>query len=134
MHRYVERAVPGDLVVAPDELVQFYIVDVSAFAQMRCVQDDEAVLGVGVNLGYVVAFHAIVQGSGMEPERLVQDLSLRRLTHRDTHPDDRVVASGEQIWQFGHGFLLEAGPVITCTSIAGLLKHGPGDAWVHGRV
>ena len=46
----VERAVNGDEVVRPDELVQLYVVHMAALTYLRCVEDHEGVIGIDVRL------------------------------------------------------------------------------------
>jgi hypothetical protein len=105
--RRVDRAVDGDQVVRPDELVELEQVDVAARARLGRVEDHEHVVGVGVDLGDVVAFHAVADGERVEAEHLGQDPGGRLVAQRDVDPHDPVPAP-EQPLELLDGTLLDA--------------------------
>jgi hypothetical protein len=55
-----------DEVVGPDELVKLQEMDMAALAALGGVEHHEQVVGVGVDLGHLVALHAVPDGEGME--------------------------------------------------------------------
>ena len=89
--RRVQRPVHGDQVVAADELVQLDVVDVTALAELRCVQHGEHVVGVDVDLGHVVALDAVVHRDPVEAEHRRQHLDGDLVARRDVDPDDGVL-------------------------------------------
>ena len=89
--RRVERSMHGDQVVAADELVQLDVVHVTALAGLRCVQHDEHVVGVDVDLGHVVALDAVAHRDRVKTEHADSTLDADVVAHRDVDPDDAVL-------------------------------------------
>jgi len=59
-----------DEVVGPDVLVKLQEMDMAALAALGGVEHHEQVVAVGMDLGQLVALHAVPDGEGMEAKHL----------------------------------------------------------------
>ena len=77
-----------DEVSPADELVELDVVDVSALALLRRVQDDEHVIGVDVDPGHVVALDAGLHRPRVESEHLREHVGGLLVAYGHVHPHE----------------------------------------------
>ena len=74
-----------------DELVKLEEMDVAALAALGGVEHDEQVVGIGVDLGHLVALQAVPDGEWMEAKHLRQRLRGLLIAFGDIDPHEPVL-------------------------------------------
>jgi hypothetical protein len=106
-HSAVRRLVNGDEVAATDELVELEHVHVPAMGRERSVQDQEEVIGIGVDLRNGRGLEAISDCQRMEVEGVLEDAASSLVGLRQVDPDEPGVAR-QQLRHYVHVVPLDA--------------------------
>jgi hypothetical protein len=99
--------VNGDEVVGSNELIKLEEMDMAALAALGGVEHNEEVVGIGVDLGHLVALNTVSDGEGMEAKHLRQHLGCLLVVFGDVDLL-QPIGSFEQSRRFVDGMLLNA--------------------------
>ena len=73
------------------ELVQLDVVHVPVLPSFGCMQYDEHMVVVGVNLWNPVSLHRVLHGQGVKPEHLREHMLCLHVTVGNVHPYETVL-------------------------------------------